>query len=408
MSYFPDSVQKSVDLISHTGAIPVSCKVYKGQIIPALAAYKTGTAPENILAAGYSVSCGVYIVANAEGVYESPQGSAFFNISSVAGQTPVVLEDWHNEAMRSVVFNEVRCVFYDGSTVTTNIHGGKRLSCAVMHCGRLFGADSNDGYLLRWSGEDGVLDWYESISGAGWGYLRPECGRILNLLPYGEKIAAVREFGVSEISAYGTPENFKLSVGESFFAGICKNSAASVGGKIYFLTGAGLCSYSGNISRVIHSLDGDVSQPVCCASTGGLYLLGAQSKALGGSAILVYDVADGTDYLIDCAPEALCVGPEILALGGGQSYVLRAAEEFAYKSGVFDFGTPYKKVLNCVTVDCDLPCDFEVSNGDISRRFTGVKGVVKLNMNGRRFTVTLKGKAKVRSLCAGAEVIDGI
>lgn len=405
---YPASKRVTADVISAYGATPVSCKISDGKIIPALAAVEIGTAPEGVLTAAYSAGCGIYTAATESGIYESSNGKRFYSVSSLSCASPVVLEDRFDGKACSVVFGDAYCLFSNGDSNTTRLHGGKYLSCALMHCGRAFGADGEDGLLLRWSGEGGVLDWYQDISGAGWAYMRPECGKILNLLPYGEKIAAVREYGISLITANGTPENFKISSDESFTRRIYANSAASAGGKIYFFTDEGLCVYNGGVLPVKHSLSSGISDPVCCFAAGGTYFSGVYSKALSKRALLVYDISDGSDYLIEVEAEAVCGGSAPLAIGGGKTFTLQNTGGFTFKSGIINFGTSCKKTLDRIEIECGGTCDITVSNGDISRTFTGVSGGVRLNMNGREFTVTVSGTDEIRSLTAGAEVIDGI
>lgn len=409
MSYtYPETKTRSADVFAAEGGIPVSCKLSGGTLYPALAAEKIGTSPTDIITARYAVGCRKFIAVNKEGVYQSSLGDSFVCISDNPGESPVIFEDMYDGTPYGAVYGDTFCLFYDGTTFTSKPHYGKKLASVVMHCGRAFGLDFSNPYLVRWSGEGGITDWIGGLSGAGWAYLRPECGKILNLLHYGDKIAIIREYGVSELTAYGTPENFKLTLGENFWTNVCADSAAQVGGKLLFFSASGLCSYSGNVSRVKHSLCGDVSSPNCCAAMDDAYILGVQSHSLGGGAVLVYDVSDGTDYLIDVAPEAVCVGPYALILGGGSSYRLKKAEEFIFKSGDIGFGNPFGKVLKAVTVDSAEPCDIEVSNGDVTRCFSGVKGCVRTDLSGCKFTVKLKATAKVRSLNAYAEVKDAV
>lgn len=408
-AYYPESSRITADVIAQGGATPVSCKILNGKIVPALAAERVGSAPEGVIAAAYSAGCGIYTAVTPEGIYESVGGKSFYSASSGTGTSPVIFEDWYGDAPHTVVFNDDTCFFSDGNSNITKLHSGKRLSCGLHRCGRLFGADGGDGYILRWSGEGGVLDWYQSISGAGWVRLRPELGKILALLPYGEKTAVIREYGVSEFSAYGTPETFKLSPDGSKTDAVYANTAAYIGGKIYFFTKSGMFLYSGSAARVSHSLSGDISSPVCCAAAGDTYLIGATSASLGGGALLAYDTSDGTDYLIDVGAEAVCADAvSALILGGGNSYRLCRAEKFLYVSGTLDFGVSSKKVLDSVYIDGAGEFDITISNGDISRIFTGVKGGIRLNMNGRKFTLRVSGSGEMRALSAGAEVIDGI
>ncbi len=92
-------------------------------------------------------------------------------------------------------------------------------------------------------------DWTENISGAGWVITGGGYGRILNLVVYGDKIVAVRERGITFLHAFGTPENFKLTYYNEVLPEIYSDTAAVIGGKLYFYTVSGLYVYDGSSAK---------------------------------------------------------------------------------------------------------------------------------------------------------------
>ena len=49
----------------------------------------------------------------------------------------------------------------------------------------------------------------------------------MNLIVYKDKIVAVREYGLSFLTAYGTPENFKIAYFDKRLPKICKTPSPS-------------------------------------------------------------------------------------------------------------------------------------------------------------------------------------
>lgn len=121
-----------------------------------------------------------------------------------------------------------------------------KLLSSVMHCGRIFSNDVDDRYMLRWSGYD-FGDWTEKVDGAGHVRLKPRLGRVLNLFVIGEKIAAVREYGITLMSTLGDFRHMRVELGETRrLPRVYENGSAICGGQLWIYTRGGMFVFDGN------------------------------------------------------------------------------------------------------------------------------------------------------------------
>lgn len=408
---YPSTKIKTADIISADGSLAVGCEVSGGKIVPALGACEaTVNGFADIKAAGFSAAAGVCFVCADEKVFYSADGLSFSELAALDGDKPFIFEQRENGKAKLCAADGESCVSFGGGagsikTFNYGIYGGQ------IKNGRLFAIDKADNFKLRWSGEGGAFDWEESIDGAGWLKLDGAGGRILNLLTYGEKLVAVRENGLSVITAFGTPENFKSESKNLRVSSICKNTAAVAGNKLlFFVNGGGLYSYNGaKITRVECQFAEEIENPVCAAADGGLYFLCAFIKPLGRCAVLCYNAVSGSQYIIDFPADAIIAsGGGVFAYAHGLACKLCSGVEFTFKSGEINFGSKDEKYLKTVELDCAEGADLEISNGRCVRRFTGVKNALLADMRGVNFTFTVKSSAKITALKAFAEVLSGI
>lgn len=407
MSALPTKIA-AADVFAAAGAVPVNCTIEEGVLRPALAPVKsTGNVPQNVLCGRYCPWAGRYLLWAEGKVYSSANGVGFIELAQLTAQSPFIVEERTESGVQALVLGDTVAIIHTGEYQTARSFTGN-LSCGVVRYGRLFGADRTDGFLLRWSGEGGALDWAEGISGAGWVYPAGDGGKILDVCDLNGKLVLVREQGLTRMNAYGTPENFAVEAHVSLPRAIAW-TAAVAGGALCVCTENGLYTFDGNKARRVDDRLFDGLTPVYGVAMGENYLVCGNHAALGGSAVFVYDTRTGRSYLCDAPATALCVNGRAYAYGQGASYTLtEGGAPYRFTSGVFDFGSPRRKVVERLEIDCDEGVDITLSNGENSRIFEGVRGILRPNMRGFRFTVRVAGGCEVRGIRAVAEVEDGI
>ena len=378
----------------------VGCRISHGQLTPALSAVKTGSGvPSGILLAGYSKSAGRFFICNSEEVFVSVRGNDFVSLSPLAGSAPYMFEDVENGVARAVVVNGANALAHDGASFK-RFDGAHKLSCGIMHCGRLFGADADNGLLLRWSGEGGIEYGEEKLNGAGSLMLDGKRGAILDISEYGERLVLVREYGLTILSAFGTPENFSAKITDTDTDCIYKGTARAVGGELLFFTSSGLKAFDGTkIRRVAHRYEGRLTSPVSSAEFAGEYFLAC------AEGVLCYNPADGESYVIGLAANCLCAADCVYAFNGSGVFRLAESGEFTFVSET-DFGAVKRKTLTEIFVGG--VADIEVSCGGKTRSFSGAGGKIRPRLRGENFTVTVRGRTPIASLTARAEVCGGI
>lgn len=395
-----------VDLLSDGDVEPVGCRISRGQLIPALSPVKIGNGiPGKILCAGRAESAGRFFIADSEKVYVSVTGEEFYELGSLSGDSPFMFEEVSGGVARAVICNGNHALVHTGAA-STGLTCGANYSCGVMHCGRLFGADGDDGYTLRWSGEGGIEDGEEKIYGAGYLILEPKRGKILDILEFGEKLVLVRERGLTLLSMFGMPENFSVEPTDTDTDAIFKGTAQTVCGKLIFFTESGLKSFDGSrVEELTHAYADSVSEPTCSAAFTDEYFLGCTCGKTGGRCVLCYCVQDGESYIIDVAADAISASDCVYVFGTDGVFRLRSGGQFSFTART-DFKVGGYKTLTEIYVGG--VADIGVSNGNVSRLFSSASGKIRPRIRGRSFTVTGGGTRTVKSLTAYAEVSDDV
>ncbi len=399
------------DVLAAAGCLPVNCVLAGGKLYPALAPVPTNSVlPQDVACARYCPGINRYLVWADGKVYASTSAAASpVFCGSIESDYPFMAEEKTDDGYRAFVVGKDGAFVHMGMS-NMGVVMQLNLTCGILHCGRLFGGDSTDAFKFRWSGEGGSFDWEESISGAGWAYPDAAPGKIQGIVELDGKLILVRANGLTTVSAYGTPENF--AIGRDFFVPeIIAKTAAVVGGKLYFIAKGGLYRFIGSaVERVDDLLLSAVSSPVFGCAFGALYVVGCSHASLDG-ALYVYDTAASVSHLcsVPSAPTACCAAADLVVYGGGTSYKMeRGGSQYTFESGKLDFGTEDCKVLERLAVDCDNDVEITISNGENSRIFGGVRGMLRPNMRGAAFHITVKGDCEIRSLTAYAEVPSGV
>lgn len=405
---YPVTRTVSENVITADGALPISCKVEGGKIVPALAAVKgAGRCPANVSMAAYSAGTDTFF-AWADGVaYVSPNGTNFLEAFDMKSKFPFLFERREENGIKAYLAGATFCVTHDGQSFSSYIFN-MPVYCGISRYGRIFGIDNDDPYKLRWSGDGGAFDWNKGISGAGWVNLDTDCGKIIDLINFGDKLCAVRERGIAVVGAFGTPENFTVKYEDAKTPKIFKSTAAVAGDKLIFCTERGLYFFNGNfVTKINCGLCEDIQSPKYAAALGDEYFLCGESKSLSRGAVLVYNAKEDSAYLIDEAAEALASNGKIFTYSDERACMLQPGKQFAFNSGNLFFSGK-KKVLKSIEIDCGGEVEIDISNGVKSRIFRGQFTKIQPRLSGNSFKICVRGTDEVRSLTAYAEEIYGV
>lgn len=347
---------------------------------------------------GYAAKDGaMFLVSNLK-LYCKPAGDTEFTvIAEGLARVPFFCEYNGGILISDGVTNYT---YADGALTSTEAVVG--LYAGVIHYSRLFGVD-DDGLTIRWSAPSADDSWAEGLRFSGWLTLPPQRGKILQLVPYDDKLIAVREQGLTVIKAYGQTENFRVSGTDTDTDKIVDGTAAVCAGKLFFVAYSGLYSYDGSdIKRECGGLDG----------LGRVYLGGACGNYYfctvyldGDTALACIDGESGELSFCNIAPDCLFSCGDIYLPSGGTLYKLYyPSYGITYNSGYTCMDTLGKKYLKYLIIDCEEECDITVKANGVSRIFTGVSGKVDVKMHGDKFLFTVSSTAAVYSLDAVMEV----
>lgn len=362
---------------------------------------------EDVLYAAYSSAAQKYVFCNPDKTAVFKGGNGFQLINGYSGSAKFMLEDFIDGNPMAVLFNGSQLVKFDtGVTTYVTLYNGK-FTCGAVHCGRAFAAN---GLHIYWSGTDGVKDLFELNCGEL--HLDFKRGKVLNMLVFDGKLIAVREFGLSVLSMYGSPENFSVDLTDTDCDLIYKDTACVIENKLYFFSESGLKTFDGSKIQSV-SISYAVSSPRSAASCAGIYYLACQSAISGEKIILCLDTRGKSVCIVNERAEFLFENGGIHFVGEGKHKRLKARNYFKDGSPFYlsskdiDFGTRgFKTVTKLETSDA---VTLTISNGRHTRVYELEKGgVVFPHMKGKSFKVTAEGIGDVKFLKMTAEVADGV
>lgn len=394
----------TLNLLEEKDLKPVHCRISSGQVVLGLTFEKLrDPLPYIILCAERSESLNRFFLADGKKAYISSTGSVFTELGDLVATTPFVAEYTEGNTPHAVIYGGENMLLYSHET-SSGKKCEKKYSCGVMHCGRLFGGDGENGYILRWSGPNGAGDDEEKLHGGGYVALDPEYGSIIGISRLGEKLVAVRERGLTVVKMFGKPENFSVEIKDTSTDGIIKNTAREVKGKLIFMTQSGLKSFDGSaVEKLTHRYAADIADPKSSAAFSGMYFLGCKSKLSGEDKVLCYDPSDGESYYLNSSADFLTSGSCVYAFGKEGIFYTAPASGYTltFES---DLGLSGEKTLRDIFIGGE--CEIEIGNGKISRSFKG--GLIKPRMRGEVFTFKITGSTPLKFLKATAEVMNGI
>lgn len=405
MSAFPKSEQIKIDLTA-VKAICAGGEIDGGEIKPRLAAVPlSAPPPEGVNRIEYCAGPKLYFAYSGQKLYISTNLATYVLSLECDCSYAFSSEGYWDGAKTGMVFVNGRYLRFDGQRLFTD-SSDEKLRCGVQHAGRLFAVEEEDGYKLVWSGTESVNDWRFNFDEGGYLKLDTEYGESLDMLEYGEKMLVMREYGITVLSMFGSPENFSVEYTDTKADGIVKNTARTVNGKVVFCTRSGVKIFDGGkISKADFPFADDIKDAVFAMEYAGAYYLCCKSKRLNKNVVLRLDMEKQSAYYIDVAATCLFCSDGLYALGGGTVYRIEEGESFtAYFDGI-NFGSSSNKTVVKLCAD---GADVEISNGIHSRFFANVNGSKKLMLRGKKFDIKVTGAKKLKTLCVTAEVSVGI
>lgn len=399
------SVRKSVNALENSRRA-INCYIKGGGLVPVYYGEKfSADFPDNAYFAEYSDLVKKIYVYTYDAVYTSDGGYKFDIVNKCYnGDQPLMIDlRYKNAAMQAVIIGDVVYFCSDGGKYDSCVLDYS-LSCGVVHCGRLFGADLYDGFTVRWTATDKLFDCEKGLHEMGYLQLDPKRGKVLDMLVFGGKIVAVREYGLTVLNMHGSPENFSVDLTDTDCDGIYKGTCRSIGGKLYFYSASGLKYFDGaKISRIDLKYTVDAR---CCTDFAGKYFVAGKNDDIGDDVILCINLSDGECCLIREYAEALFASDAVYFGANGTLYRLEDGGEYYFESGAIDFGTG--KLKTVTQIDVRGTAEISIGNGSFTRKFSNASGIIRPRMRGTAFTVTAQGKSALDGLTLTAEVTDAV
>lgn len=342
------------------------------------------------------------------GLFLCEDATENMRLAQIPARHPIILPQIKNRG------GEYRIDVIGNSRILSMVDGAQEmvnrtlsLSCGVIHCDRLFGADEDEGLKLKWSGTEGVKDWSESIDGAGSVILSPVGGYITGICSLGDYLYLIREGGITRFSANGSPENFKEMPPIYPMEGIEARSVRVIGRYIYFLKGNEVYRFNGgNYEKIPSPLSYDLGEYFSTSAVLNRYFaVCGTSIKLGRNALYLYDGLKDAWQIVD-TPAQYAFSDDISMLVSTDTTLRRLVTggNYAVELGDFAVNGFARKLLKRVEVDCEGDVKLEIYNGRNVRAVACKTGKIKLNMRGESFNFTFKGSGKVRSAKAVWEV----
>ncbi len=405
---YPKCAYAQVDLLAGKDQFPIGCVLKDGKILRAFNAVDTFRTPiTNLMSLRCSrFASGGLAYTSDEKVYRTSylDATVFTEIKSLSAYDPFFIEQKTGDDTDLVLFMDSDYVcLRNGGYFSSPLSA--ELRCGVLRCGRVFGFDSYNGQLLKWSGEGSYKDWEPGISGAGQAYLDCLGGEVWSVFDFEDELVALQDNGIIRISVAGNPENFRI-IDNFSMPTLFRNTAAVVGKGIYFCAEGGLyCYRGGKVNKIGGLISEDAQYPdVALCHLGKYYVVGATSATLSRRAVYMYDTVENTFQIVNADAYYLAAdNRSLLGYAANAIYRIQPTGKYSFGCGKFDFGSSSRKLLTSLEADCDEDVEVSISNGRFTRT-VAAGGKTRLNMRGVNFSVTVKGSGEVRSLKLNAEV----
>ncbi|MGN0824240.1 MAG: hypothetical protein ACI4MB_04140 [Candidatus Coproplasma sp.] len=366
-----------------------------------------GVTAKNLYAVSQHVNFGLTLLLYTNGfAVVFTDGGTPYNFAQLGSGKPFSAEarNENGEGLIVYVCGNRMCV-YNGETENSEtynlpipMYGG------VMHCGRLFAVDSNNGCKVVWSGLR-VTDWEDGVQGSGYALLDSDLGRVLELKNFGDDILCVRERGFSVMHAMADSRNFRIAPSQNVIRTGGKIDVGGViGSKYYFTSGDGLYCFDGDSIALEYATDANLS------SIGRAYVYGdgyvyADCVYCGVNCIMRYDPESKKAVFFggDCSFPFIADGKLYCSKSYG---FYRLSTENGEDGRIWrskPIGSCGRKVLKNIWVDASGSPEITVICGDISRKFNGT-GKIAVNASGELIKIEIRGHTEIKSVVAELEV----
>lgn len=381
----------------------ISATKYYEQVTP-LTQYPNVIFAEHLPAFNYCV----FSASNGDmAAWYSENSPALRKMVIITNSYPVLFSDIVNTTNMYIAVSGSCMAKISPAGIAVRVNNQVRLIHAVFHCGRVFASDYYDRFMVRWSG-DSFSDWKELPGRAGNLRLYNGLGKVLNLFEIGEKIAVVREYGVTVISVLGDCRHIRVEPGDCYrLPKVYENGSAICRGQIYIYTMDGMYVFNG--SSVFKAPFEDIFLPYVLEKPKvvGERFLYYMARLGEEKCLFEYDVETGSG-----APFAK--GAQCPFFIDGKGYCFNGSvlcrltqnedePDRVWVSRPFDFNTSAPKTLKSVTVAGDGGVVLEI---DCDGRKLVAEGTGKTVFcaRGEKFVFKVKGNCVITELTAEWEV----
>lgn len=317
-----------------------------------------------------------------------------------------------------------------GDAIFKSENAPRIISCC-NHYGKLFAITANARGTLVYNEDSNVLEWNdEKTKDLDFSDERGDLNKIISFNDY---LYIFRDFGITEISEYGSEGDFAISHIYQSTAFIHPNTIAQAGEKIFFLEGERIKEFNGNSVKdvdldCIGILKGISQRHAFGACFDGKYYLACRAnfddgkvvgcegsdKGYDNNILLVYSINEGhADILrgIDInemvaltnkfkSKMVFCFNNDYVGKLGQLSEngeVFGERVDGLWQSGITDFDMPGKmKRLQYFSIQSEGDCLVTISSENESKTFNvkGKKDVQKIvaNILGKQFEVKIETK----------------
>ncbi len=251
---------------------------------------------------------------------------------------------------------------FDGSVLSKDEAAPAALTGCVYY-ERIFLISAENPYKIYFSTPLQEVNFKAGYRAAGYTELSPEYGAACALIPCGKSLYALREHGVTKLSAESENYDFTATPLPCGYGKVYPSSAQAVGDKIIFLASDGLYAVKGNaVQKIASALTEGMNftnEPDCVSFVyGGYYGLTYRTEE-GARRTLFLDVDREEGYFSDITPVAPAFdGTDCFFLDEGSlsTFTVESARRFkplkkVWESGYTRLGLGAgKKLLRGVTL----------------------------------------------------------
>lgn len=364
-----------------------------------------------ILSAYVSPLTGAVYLHTVNGIYYRGKNESAFQFKSGSYASNAFFADSYDGGL------PITSLFSGSTTLSFSGHyawsvmGAYSFSSGTIHCGRFFGIDAGDPFVIRWSAY-GVFDWSPGISGNGYIKLPATGGRALRLFSMGEKLVAVREGGITLLDAYGDPQHFAVrnTAAATPVGGVKAATCALLSGMLFFCAEGGLYAYqSGSVRQLSCDVPPCISSARCAVACADKYYV-LCTHPVWGKGVYEYSATLSAGYFIGLDADALAVGGgEVCAFNARAMFVLRREGKLRGRwcSAHCDFGTAGLKFVRELTVGGKGDIAVRVTADGVTREFSGA-GRHAVGMCGADFTFQIETSGTISLAEVTAEVRNAV